>query len=112
MKIKTQSFFSSYTFGSLLFDLENDPRQETPIVDEAVERRMIGLMLDLMGQNDAPAEQYERLGLPVDGDIQNEHLFWSAIMPWCWKPWPLRILLAICTLETAILIWTRLSKNW
>lgn len=53
-------------FETLLFDLEQDAGQETPIDtpdNEEVERRMISNMIDLMQQNDAPDEQYERLGL-------------------------------------------------
>lgn len=46
-----------------LFDLETDLLQEHPINDETVERRMITLLEQLMRENDAPAEQWERLGL-------------------------------------------------
>jgi hypothetical protein len=51
------------TRRSLLFDLADDPRQERPISDAAVEQRMIGHLKTLMKACDAPAEQYERLGL-------------------------------------------------
>jgi len=50
-------------FGTMLFDLERDPCQQTQINDEQVEKQMISHMLRLMKENDAPAEQYERLGL-------------------------------------------------
>jgi hypothetical protein len=50
-------------FGTLLFDLQADPKQEHPIRDLEVEARMIALMIKLMKANDAPAEQFERLGL-------------------------------------------------
>jgi len=46
-----------------LFDLAQDPAQNQPIRDEAVERRMTRLMTDLMRANDAPSEQFERIGL-------------------------------------------------
>ncbi|MFW6146263.1 MAG: sulfatase [Planctomycetota bacterium] len=46
-----------------LWDLHTDPHQEAPLDDAAVERRMIDHLVDLMRANDAPAEQYERLGL-------------------------------------------------
>jgi hypothetical protein len=52
-----------FKFGTLLFDLKTDPRQERPITDRQVERRMIAYMVGLMKENDAPAEQFERLGL-------------------------------------------------
>ncbi len=47
----------------LLFDLHTDPGQLVSIDDPALERRMIGSMVDLMRRYDAPPEQYERLGL-------------------------------------------------
>lgn len=50
-------------FPDMLFDLKTDPGQAHPIQDRAVEARMIRMMTDLMKQNDAPAEQYQRLGL-------------------------------------------------
>lgn len=55
--------FNPYEFGSLLFDLESDPGQNTPIDDPELEKRMINLLLELMEESDAPADQYERLGL-------------------------------------------------
>ena len=48
---------------TLLYDLDKDPLQQQPIEDAAVEERMIRLMVKLMKENDAPAEQYERLAL-------------------------------------------------
>jgi arylsulfatase A-like enzyme len=54
-----------FAFPDLLYDLENDPQQLHPIEDEAVRRRMTELLLRLMRENGAPAEQYQRLGLPA-----------------------------------------------
>ena len=51
------------TFKTMLFDLAADPKQERPISDPAIERRMCELMIRLMRENDAPTEQFERLGL-------------------------------------------------
>jgi hypothetical protein len=53
----------AHEFGTLLFDLEADPKQERPLRDPAVEQRMIAKLIRLMKQHDAPPEQYERLGL-------------------------------------------------
>jgi len=55
--------FSSYDFGTMLFDLANDPGQESPLQNAEAEKRMIGLMVGLMKENDAPDEQYVRLGV-------------------------------------------------
>jgi hypothetical protein len=48
--------------GTRLYDLGKDPGQLNPINDPAIERRMIQLMVKLMKENDAPVEQYERMG--------------------------------------------------
>jgi arylsulfatase A-like enzyme len=62
--VKTNSSGSgAYQFGTLLFDLENDPAQEHPITDPAIEARMIEHLASLMKENDAPSEQFTRLGL-------------------------------------------------
>lgn len=50
-------------FGTMLFDLAGDPEQTSPIKDPAAEERMIRLLVAHMKEADAPAEQYERLGL-------------------------------------------------
>lgn len=74
MKIPARTYINAHTFGTQLFDLENDPGQLKPLVDDEIERKMIALMIKLMRLNDAPTEQYERVGLPIDGIIQDEHL--------------------------------------
>jgi arylsulfatase A-like enzyme len=72
---------NSYLWGSLLFDLENDPRQERPIQDEAIERRMVTRMVELMRLTDAPTEQYLRLGLPERGEVGPAHLDLKPALP-------------------------------
>ena len=62
--------FSSYNFGTMLFDLANDPGQENPIQNAEVEKRMVGLMTELMEENDAPDDQFVRLGLTRKGAKQ------------------------------------------
>lgn len=49
--------------GNLLFDLHTDPHQQCPIEDKAIEARMIALLVRLLQESDAPAEQFARLGL-------------------------------------------------
>nr|WP_254367677.1 sulfatase-like hydrolase/transferase [Microbacterium sp. NC79] len=61
-------------FGTLLFDLQTDPEQRHPLVDDALEMRMAELLVAAMRQADAPAEQYVRLGLPQAGTVTNAHL--------------------------------------
>lgn len=61
-------------FGTLLYDLETDPGQATPLRDVALELRMADLLVRLMRENDAPPSQFERLGLPATGDVTQAHL--------------------------------------
>lgn len=63
LKTMAQAWTRAHDFGHLLFDLATDPHQEHPLQDDAVEERMIGLMVARMKANDAPPEQYTRLGL-------------------------------------------------
>lgn len=60
--------------GTLLFDLETDPHQDNPIVDDELELRMLRLLARLMHETDAPRSQFERLGIPFDGEAGAEHL--------------------------------------
>lgn len=51
-------------YGDMLFDLDSDPGQERNLAgDSDVEDTMIRNLVSLMKENEAPAEQYERLGL-------------------------------------------------
>jgi len=65
MKIGTgkPGWSRAWDFGTLLFDIEEDPGQEKPLDDPAVEERMKAHLVRLIKENDAPLEQYERLGL-------------------------------------------------
>jgi hypothetical protein len=59
----TYSFSTHIRYGNLLFDTQNDPGQERPLADPAVEARLIRRMKELMTENEAPEEQFRRLGL-------------------------------------------------
>ncbi len=48
---------------TLLYDLQTDPLQQSPTQDPAVEGTMAQHLVSLMRQCDAPASQFERLGL-------------------------------------------------
>ena len=62
-RIPAQCGIPAFAYGNLLFDLTQDPGQEHPLEDPETEARMCRLLTGLMKQEDAPAEQYERLGL-------------------------------------------------
>lgn len=50
-------------YDHLLFDMESDPGQQHPLKDKVLEEYMIRGMVSCMKKNDAPPEQYVRLGL-------------------------------------------------
>lgn len=64
----------TYRFGTKLYDLKADPGELTPIEDPKTELRLINRMRDLMLENDAPAEQYQRMGIPQDRPMTMEEL--------------------------------------
>ncbi|MGL4344137.1 MAG: sulfatase [Cellulosilyticaceae bacterium] len=47
-------------YGNLLFDLESDPQQLTPITNSSVEEYMLKLMKQLLMENDAPKYIFKR----------------------------------------------------
>ncbi|MGC9467476.1 MAG: sulfatase [Anaerolineae bacterium] len=65
MKIPAQGSGGLHRFGTLLFDLQADPKQEHPLDDPETEARMERLLASLMRAADAPPEQFDRLGLTV-----------------------------------------------
>nr|WP_238357917.1 sulfatase [Cohnella zeiphila] len=74
MKIGARPFLNPYLYGNLLFDLEKDSAQNSTVDDPEAEMRMIRLLARLMRENDAPPEQFERLGIPRDGVVGEESL--------------------------------------
>jgi arylsulfatase A-like enzyme len=74
MKIEAGSgFVNAYQYGTKLFDLKSDPGQLTEIEDIEAETKLLNQMVRLMKDNDAPQEQYERLGLPKE-EVTNLYL--------------------------------------
>lgn len=71
-------WMNPWRHGTLLFDLETDPAQHHPLADDEQELRMLRLLARLMHENDAPASQFERLGLPFDTEPCPEHLLVRA----------------------------------
>ncbi len=67
-------WMNPWRHGTLLFDLATDPHQESPLVDDEIESRMIRLLVDLLVESDAPDSQFQRLGLPADGVVTSDHL--------------------------------------
>ncbi len=63
MRIPGRPAFETHAFGTLLYDLHQDPEQLSPIDNPEAEARMIDLLQQLMKENDVPLEQFVRLGL-------------------------------------------------
>ncbi|MEU8324331.1 sulfatase [Nonomuraea sp. NPDC048881] len=78
VRVPGRSFINPFHMGTLLFDLETDPEQLEPIVDDEVELRMAALLVEAMRANDAPPSQFERLGLPETGEVTADHLLVRA----------------------------------
>lgn len=75
MRVDTPArWMNPWPHGTLLFDVERDPQQREPLLDDEVELRMLDLLVRLMRENDAPVSQFTRLGLPVEGPVAPEHL--------------------------------------
>jgi len=66
LQVEARPWIKAHPFGTLLFDLEIDPRQERPLQDAATEAMMIRHLIRLMLDNDSPPEQFERLGLTAE----------------------------------------------
>jgi arylsulfatase A-like enzyme len=63
LKIGSRPGGASSQDKTLLFDLRNDPGQEHPMRNPAIEHIMLEKLVKLMKENEAPLEQYHRLGL-------------------------------------------------
>lgn len=81
LELRGQGMGNPHSFGCLLFDLENDPRQLSPIIDDELEVRMIALLVEHMRLNEAPPSQFERLGLPAEGPVGPEHIQVRKLWP-------------------------------
>lgn len=57
---------------SMLFNVKRDPKQAVELDDEEVIIRMSNAMAELMRKNNAPAEQFYRMGLPLEGAYTRE----------------------------------------
>ncbi len=63
MRLPGKAWGDVSSTGTVLYDLRYDPHQLEPVDDPEQEKSMIAQLVRLMEENDAPAEQYERMGL-------------------------------------------------
>ncbi|MDQ0221837.1 sulfatase [Streptococcus moroccensis] len=70
MKIKANiGLTDPINFGSKLFNIKNDPKQQHEILDSSQETEMANAMIKLMKENDCPPERLTRFGFPQEGTI-------------------------------------------
>ena len=85
-------FYSSYAHGNLLFDLQQDPRQEHPICDPVLEARFLRQLSRALSDAEAPVDEWLRLGIPLKTDqitaeyIAQEHRLRQQTMETCLGP--------------------------
>jgi hypothetical protein len=73
IKVPAHFRFNSYSFGTQLFDVQTDPEQQTPLSDPAVEDRLLHYLVQLLRENDAPTEQFQRLGIEQQVIEESHH---------------------------------------
>ncbi len=84
LRIPARAPFNPYWYGTVLYDLETDPHQENPIRDTEQQLRLMELMRRMMLENEAPAEQFQRLGIPMEGPLSPqlaESMFTGRVEP-------------------------------
>jgi arylsulfatase A-like enzyme len=75
MKIPAASIWMNpWRYGSLLFNLDEDPHELHPIDEPETELRLLKQMATLMHESDAPRSQFERMGIPYSGPITDKNL--------------------------------------
>ncbi|MGO4538062.1 sulfatase [Paenibacillus sp. 2TAB19] len=68
LKIPARTYGNLHDYGTLLYDVAKDPQQVQPLEDAEIEARMVAHLKKLMKENEAPVEQYERLGIKAEDD--------------------------------------------
>lgn len=75
MKIQAgKGFINPFQYGSKLFDLSTDPGQTEEIENPEIELKFIKKIADKMRENEAPKEQFDRLGILEEGIMTLEEL--------------------------------------
>ncbi|MDR0623020.1 MAG: sulfatase, partial [Treponema sp.] len=73
-RIDNNDLLNAANFGDKLFDVTHDPHEEEELDDIAAETRMANLLTRAMGENEAPEEQYERIGLPKNRPVTEDDI--------------------------------------
>lgn len=70
LKIPVKNFNQHFRFGTRLYNISVDPNQSDIIVNYEIEKYMLEGMKKIMLESEAPIEQYERIGIPLDREIK------------------------------------------
>ena len=73
-RIDNNDLLNAANFGDKLFNIKNDPHEEEELSDISAETRMANLLLRAMKENEAPEEQFQRIGLPNDRPVTEDDI--------------------------------------
>ena len=73
-RIDNNDLLNAANFGDKLFNIKKDPHEEEEVNDIAAETRMANLMIRAMQENEAPQEQYARIGFPTGRPITEDDI--------------------------------------
>jgi len=65
-------------FGTMLFDLKEDPGQTAPLDDPQEELWMLQLLQRALREHDCPEEQYTRMGIPREPLTEEQFAQWKT----------------------------------
>ena len=75
MKIQAQQGMNDpVNFGTKLFHLADDPKQEHPLENVKKETELANAMIRMMHEDDCPKERFARFGFPAEGEITEEEI--------------------------------------
>lgn len=71
LKVEARGGCNSYWYGSLLYDLQNDPDENESLECAELEVNMCKKLRDMLILSEAPKEQFQRLGIPFEGNVDS-----------------------------------------
>ena len=71
LKFRAEDKYKIYKYGTLIFDINNDPKQLYPVKDKALEQSLTEKLIKNMEFHESPKDQYTRLGLNMPKEKKN-----------------------------------------
>ena len=71
LKFRAEDKYKIYKYGTLIFDINNDPEQLYPVKDKALEQNLTEKLIKNMEFHESPKDQYTRLGLNMPKEKKN-----------------------------------------